>query len=124
MNLRNSGDNEICNGSSTDLELELEGTGPFTYNYEVDGVPGSASFTNSGLNDFTVTRGGTYTFVSLTDGTSCPGTGTGTATVVELDIPEVEYFQKGGKQGIHSEHMGYLLSEMQYMQRTYPNSKW
>lgn len=41
-----------------------------------------------------------------------------------LQIPEVEYFQKGGKQGIHSEHMGLILAEMQYMQRTYPDSKW
>lgn len=41
-----------------------------------------------------------------------------------LKVPEVEYFQKGGKQGIHSEHMGRILAEMQYMQRTYPNSRW
>ncbi len=41
-----------------------------------------------------------------------------------LEIPETKYFQKGGKKGIHSEHMGYLLTEMQYMQRTYPGMKW
>ncbi|WP_299606155.1 1,2-phenylacetyl-CoA epoxidase subunit PaaC [uncultured Aquimarina sp.] len=41
-----------------------------------------------------------------------------------LAVPEIKYFQKGGKQGIHSEHMGYLLSDLQYMQRTYPNMKW
>jgi ring-1,2-phenylacetyl-CoA epoxidase subunit PaaC len=41
-----------------------------------------------------------------------------------LQTPVVEYFQKGGKQGIHSEHMGYILSELQYMQRTYPNMTW
>lgn len=41
-----------------------------------------------------------------------------------LTIPEVPYFQKGGKDGLHSEHMGYLLAEMQYMQRTYPGCKW
>lgn len=41
-----------------------------------------------------------------------------------LEIPETKYFQKGGKQGIHSEHMGYLLAELQYMQRVYPNLKW
>lgn len=45
-------------------------------------------------------------------------------TIATLTIPEVEYFQKGGKEGIHSEHMGRILAEMQYMQRTYPNSKW
>ncbi len=41
-----------------------------------------------------------------------------------LKTPVLEYFQKGGKKGIHSEHMGYILTEMQYMQRTYPNMTW
>lgn len=41
-----------------------------------------------------------------------------------LIIPESKYFQKGGKQGIHTEHMGYLLTELQYMQRAYPNMEW
>jgi len=41
-----------------------------------------------------------------------------------LQIPESKYFQKGGKLGIHTEHLGYLLSDLQYMQRTYPNMEW
>lgn len=41
-----------------------------------------------------------------------------------LSVPESIYFQKGGKQGIHSEHMGYLLAELQYMQRAYPDMEW
>ena len=41
-----------------------------------------------------------------------------------IEIPESKYWQKGGKEGIHTEHLGYLLSDMQYMQRTYPNMKW
>ena len=41
-----------------------------------------------------------------------------------LSKPEVIYFQKGGKHGIHSEHLGYLLSDLQYMQRTYPDMIW
>ncbi len=45
-------------------------------------------------------------------------------TEATLSIPESKYFQKGGKQGIHSEHMGFILAELQYMQRTYPNMKW
>lgn len=32
--------------------------------------------------------------------------------------------QQGGKQGKHTEHLGYLLTEMQYLQRSYPNSVW
>ncbi|MBW2938850.1 phenylacetate-CoA oxygenase subunit PaaC [Aureisphaera sp. CAU 1614] len=41
-----------------------------------------------------------------------------------LTIPENPYFQKGGKQGIHTEHMGYILADLQYIQRTYPNMTW
>ncbi len=41
-----------------------------------------------------------------------------------LSVPESKYFQKGGKQGIHSEHMGYLLADLQYMQRAYPDMEW
>lgn len=41
-----------------------------------------------------------------------------------LQVPETKYFQKGGKKGVHTEHMGYLLTELQYMQRTYPNMEW
>ncbi len=41
-----------------------------------------------------------------------------------ISVPETKWFQKGGKNGIHTEHMGYLLADMQYMQRTYPNMEW
>ena len=41
-----------------------------------------------------------------------------------LQTPTIEFFQKGGKQGIHSEHMGFILTELQFMQRTYPNMTW
>ena len=45
-------------------------------------------------------------------------------TEANLQTPDLKYFQKGGKQGIHSEHMGYLLTDLQYMQRTFPNMNW
>ena len=41
-----------------------------------------------------------------------------------LNVPKSKWFQKGGKQGVHTEHLGYLLSDLQYMQRTYPNMEW
>lgn len=41
-----------------------------------------------------------------------------------LQIPEVPNMQKGGKEGSHSEHFGFILSELQYMQRAYPNMEW
>lgn len=43
---------------------------------------------------------------------------------VDIKIPESKYFQSGGKKGIHSEHMGFILSDLQYMQRAYPNMAW
>lgn len=41
-----------------------------------------------------------------------------------LKTPVLEFFQKGGKTGRHSEHMGYILTDLQYMQRTFPNMTW
>jgi ring-1,2-phenylacetyl-CoA epoxidase subunit PaaC len=42
----------------------------------------------------------------------------------ELEMPEAGWMQDGGKKGIHTEYLGYLLAEMQYMQRTFPNMTW
>ncbi|CAN5680213.1 phenylacetate-CoA oxygenase subunit PaaC [soil metagenome] len=42
-----------------------------------------------------------------------------------LPLPkEGVYMQRGGKAGIHTEHLGYILAEMQYLQRTYPGCEW
>ena len=41
-----------------------------------------------------------------------------------LDVPEKIFMQQGGKAGIHSEHLGFLLTDLQYMQRTYPGCEW
>jgi ring-1,2-phenylacetyl-CoA epoxidase subunit PaaC len=34
------------------------------------------------------------------------------------------WMQSGGKQGRHTEHLGYLLAEMQFLQRSYPGATW
>jgi len=34
------------------------------------------------------------------------------------------WMQTGGKNGIHSEHLGYILAEMQFLQRAYPGCEW
>lgn len=47
-----------------------------------------------------------------------------TLKTATLEVPESKYFQKGGKKGVHTEHMGYILAELQYMQRTFPGMKW
>jgi ring-1,2-phenylacetyl-CoA epoxidase subunit PaaC len=41
-----------------------------------------------------------------------------------LTQPVGTFMQKGGKQGIHSENMGYILAEMQYLQRAHPQAQW
>lgn len=41
-----------------------------------------------------------------------------------LQMPASNWMQQGGKEGKHTEYLGYILTEMQYLQRTYPNSVW
>lgn len=41
-----------------------------------------------------------------------------------LIAPTKTWMQKGGKEGIHTEYLGFLLAEMQHLQRTYPNCEW
>lgn len=41
-----------------------------------------------------------------------------------LTKPEGSWMQKGGKKGVHTEHLGYILAEMQFLPRAYPESKW
>lgn len=45
-------------------------------------------------------------------------------TEAGLSIPVNTWMHSGGKKGIHTEHLGYVLAEMQYLQRTYPGSNW
>lgn len=41
-----------------------------------------------------------------------------------LEMPEDGWMQSGSKQGRHTEHFGYILAELQYMQRAYPGCEW
>lgn len=41
-----------------------------------------------------------------------------------LSVPEKMWMQSGGKNGVHTEHLGYILAEMQFMQRAYPGLEW
>ena len=49
---------------------------------------------------------------------------TETFCAATLTVPQNTWMQKGGKQGQHTEHLGYLLAEMQFLQRAYPGAKW
>ncbi len=41
-----------------------------------------------------------------------------------LPMPAPSAMRTGGKFGLHSEHLGFLLAEMQFLQRAYPNGSW
>ncbi len=41
-----------------------------------------------------------------------------------LALPAEQWMASGGKQGRHTEHFGFLLAEMQYLQRAYPGAEW
>jgi ring-1,2-phenylacetyl-CoA epoxidase subunit PaaC len=42
----------------------------------------------------------------------------------KLNRPEDAYMATGGKKGLHTEHLGFILAEMQYLQRAYPDARW
>jgi ring-1,2-phenylacetyl-CoA epoxidase subunit PaaC len=48
------------------------------------------------------------------------------ATLAEATLkhPESGWMQSGGRAGRHSEHLGHILSELQYMQRAFPGASW
>jgi len=41
-----------------------------------------------------------------------------------IEVPAAKALQSGGKKGRHTEHLGYVLAEMQQLQRAYPNATW
>lgn len=41
-----------------------------------------------------------------------------------LSIPENVFMQTGGKNGVHTEYLGFILADMQYLQRSIPNAEW
>ena len=45
-------------------------------------------------------------------------------TEATLAIPADTFAHKGGKRGVHTEHLGFILADMQFLQRAYPGSSW
>lgn len=42
----------------------------------------------------------------------------------KVELPDLPYYQYGGREGKHTEDFGFLLAELQYMQRAYPGAEW
>ncbi|HEY2444855.1 MAG TPA: 1,2-phenylacetyl-CoA epoxidase subunit PaaC [Rhizomicrobium sp.] len=47
-----------------------------------------------------------------------------TLAEAKLELPPMRRGSKGGRSGHHSEHLGHLLSEMQFLPRAYPGAAW
>jgi len=45
-------------------------------------------------------------------------------TEATLSMPVNVWMQSGGKRGVHSEHMGFILADLQFLQRAYPGCEW
>lgn len=45
-------------------------------------------------------------------------------TEVHLEIPSESWMHSGGRHGTHTEHLSYMLAEMQVLPRTYPDAQW
>lgn len=41
-----------------------------------------------------------------------------------LSRPREDWMQTGGRTGRHSEHLGFILAELQFLQRSYPGATW
>ena len=47
-----------------------------------------------------------------------------TLAKAKLTRPTDAYMATGGKKGLHTEYLGFILAEMQFLQRAYPDAKW
>ena len=47
-----------------------------------------------------------------------------TLNKAKLEVPKSKYMQTGSKQGLHTEYLGKILTEMQSIPRKYPDAKW
>jgi len=45
-------------------------------------------------------------------------------TAATLSVPEDDWSVSGGREGLHTEHLGHLLADMQFLQRAYPGLEW
>ena len=41
-----------------------------------------------------------------------------------LVVPTSPFMQRGGRHGVHTEHLGHMLTTMQWLQRAYPGAQW
>lgn len=104
-----------------------------------DGTEVSKRFTQTAVDELWMYSGEVFNYDAVDEAMVAAGVAPASAALREqwlshvsdilgeatLAMPPADaWMQKGGKQGRHSEHLGYLLAEMQFLQRAYPGSEW
>ena len=104
-----------------------------------DGTPESHAKTQAAANDLWMFSGEMFAYDDVDNAMQelgvAPASHTLRAAFLEhvseifgeatLTVPPSDaWMQKGGKQGRHTEHLGFILAEMQFLQRAYPGSEW
>ena len=104
-----------------------------------DGTPESHARTQAAANDLWMYSGEMFNYDAVDDAMVAQGVAPAAAPLraawlehvgeifaeaTLLMPPPDAWMQKGGKQGTHSEHLGFILAEMQFLQRAYPGAHW
>jgi ring-1,2-phenylacetyl-CoA epoxidase subunit PaaC len=104
-----------------------------------DGTPESHAKTQAAIDELWPYSGEMFAYDAIDDAMVAQGIAPAVAglrsaflehvstilTEATLRMPPADaWMHKGGKTGRHSEHLGYILAEMQFLQRAYPGSEW
>lgn len=89
-----SGGGSICPGDEEEIQVTFEGTGPFTFEYALDGVSQGSITTGDAVYTFPVDEVGIYTIISFSTA-NCSGTGIGQAVMTASPIPTAVFAQTG-----------------------------
>ena len=76
-----SGGGNLCSGGTSNLDLNLTGTGPWMVTLALGGVAQVPFSVTTSPHQQSVNQAGTYTIVSVSDASGCVGMGTGSAAV-------------------------------------------
>jgi ring-1,2-phenylacetyl-CoA epoxidase subunit PaaC len=104
-----------------------------------DGTPESHARTQAAVNALWMYSGEAFVYDALDEAMVAQGVAPAAAGLraaflehvaeifaeATLAMPDPQaWMQQGGKKGRHSEHLGYILAEMQFLQRAYPGAEW
>jgi len=104
-----------------------------------DGTPDSHAKTQAAADALWMYSGEMFLYDALDDAMVAQGVAAASAPLraaflehvgeifaeATLTLPDPSaWMQRGGKQGRHTEHLGFILAEMQFLQRAYPGAEW